>query len=187
MTIYGDLDVSLMKELPSGRKPIQTKKFEERERDEAYDLLRRELRIGRQAFVVYPLVEESEKMDLKDAESGYERLTEQLRPYKVDLIHGRMLPYEKDEAMDRFLRGETDVLVSTTVIEVGVDVPNATVMMIEHAERFGLSQLHQLRGRVGRGGEQSYCLLMAGEKRTDEGRSEERRVEEEWRADIGAR
>ena len=169
MTIYGDLDVSLMKELPSGRKPIQTKKFEERERDEAYDLLRRELRIGRQAFVVYPLVEESEKMDLKDAESGYERLTEQLRPYKVDLIHGRMLPYEKDEAMDRFLRGETDVLVSTTVIEVGVDVPNATVMMIEHAERFGLSQLHQLRGRVGRGGEQSYCLLMAGEKRTDEG------------------
>ena len=169
MTVYGDLDVSLMKELPSGRKPIETTRFEEGEREQAYDLLKRELRIGRQAFVVYPLVEESEKVDLKDAESGYERLTETLRPYKVDLIHGRMLPYEKDEAMDRFLRGETDVLVSTTVIEVGVDVPNATVMMIEHAERFGLSQLHQLRGRVGRGGEQSFCLLMAGVKRTDEG------------------
>jgi ATP-dependent DNA helicase RecG len=118
--------------------------------------------------VVYPLVDESEKMDLRDAETGFRELQERFRPYRVDMVHGQMLPYEKDEAMHRFKNGETDILVATTVIEVGVDVPNATVMMIEHAERFGLSQLHQLRGRVGRGAEQSYCILMADYKRTDE-------------------
>ncbi|MFW5972429.1 MAG: ATP-dependent DNA helicase RecG [Bacteroidota bacterium] len=167
MTLYGDLDVTLMKERPAGRKPIRTRLFMENDREHAYMLLLEQLREGRQAYVVYPLVEESEKVDLKDAETGYQRLTEQFRAYKVDIVHGRMLPYEKDEAMERFKSGETDILVSTTVIEVGVDVPNATVMMIEHAERFGLSQLHQLRGRVGRGADQSFCLLMTDHKKTD--------------------
>jgi len=168
MTLYGDLDVTVMDELPEGRKPIETVLRSEKGRDEAYRFVREQLREGRQCYVVYPLVEESEKLDLKDAETGYEKLTAEFRPYTVDLIHGRMLPYEKDEAMDRFVRGETNILVATTVIEVGVDVQNATVMMIEHAERFGLSQLHQLRGRVGRGAEQSYCILMADYKRSRE-------------------
>ncbi len=168
MTVYGDLDVSIMNERPAGRKPIQTLLRSEKRRGEVYQFLREQLREGRQAYVVYPLVEESEKLDLKDAENGYEQLQAEFRPYTVDLIHGRMFSYEKEEAMDRFKRGETDILVATTVIEVGVDVPNATIMMIEHAERFGLSQLHQLRGRVGRGGAQSYCLLMADYKRSPE-------------------
>lgn len=168
MTLYGDLDVSIMNERPAGRKPIQTRLVEGKEREKAYDFLKKQLREGRQAYVVYPLVDESEKLDLKDAESGFQELKTRFRPYKVDLVHGRMLPYEKEEAMDRFKSGETDILVATTVIEVGVDVPNASVMMIEHAERFGLSQLHQLRGRVGRGADQSYCLLMADYKRTAE-------------------
>jgi ATP-dependent DNA helicase RecG len=168
MTVYGDLDVSIMDEMPAGRKPINTKLFSEKRRGEMYDFLRKELRGGRQAYVVYPLVEESEKMDLKDAESGFEKLQVEFRPYKVDLVHGRMFSYEKEEAMDRFKNGETDVLVATTVIEVGVDVANATVMVVEHAERFGLSQLHQLRGRVGRDVTQSYCILMADYRRSPE-------------------
>lgn len=168
MTVYGDLDVTLIDEMPAGRKPIETKVFSEKQRDEMYGLLKKQLRAGRQAYVVYPLVEESEKLDLKDAESGYEKLKVQFRPYTVDLVHGRMFSYEKEEAMDRFTSGETDILVATTVIEVGVDVSNATVMVIEHAERFGLAQLHQLRGRVGRGGEQSYCFLMADYKKTQD-------------------
>jgi len=168
MTLYGDLDVSVMNERPAGRKPIKTTLRTEKRRGEVYEFVKAQLREGRQCYVVYPLVEESEKLDLKDAENGYHELQELFRPYRVDLIHGRMLPYEKDEAMDRFKRGETDILVATTVIEVGVDVPNATVMIIEHAERFGLSQLHQLRGRVGRGGDQSYCILMADYKRSQE-------------------
>lgn len=168
MTLYGDLDVTIMNERPAGRKPIQTMLRSEKRRGEVYAFIREQLREGRQCYVVYPLVEESEKLDLKDAETGFEQLTAEFRPYKVDLIHGRMLPYEKDEAMGRFKEGDTDILVATTVIEVGVDVPNATVMVIEHAERFGLSQLHQLRGRVGRGGEQSYCILMADYKRSAE-------------------
>lgn len=168
MTLYGDLDVTVMDELPAGRKPIETMLRSDKRRGEVYAFIKEQLREGRQAYVVYPLVEESEKLDLKDAESGYEKLVEEFRPYKVDLIHGRMFAYEKEEAMDRFKSGETDILVATTVIEVGVDVPNATVMVIEHAERFGLSQLHQLRGRVGRGGNQSYCVLMADYKRTAE-------------------
>ena len=168
MTVYGDLDVSIMDERPAGRKPIQTRLFTEKRREEAYAFIKDQLRAGRQAYVVYPLVEESEKLDLKDAESGAEALTELFRPYRVDLVHGQMFSYEKDDAMQRFKEGETDILVATTVIEVGVDVPNATVMVIEHAERFGLSQLHQLRGRVGRGADQSTCLLMADYKRSAE-------------------
>ncbi len=168
MTVYGDLDVTVIDERPAGRKPIQTKLYTEKRREEAYAFIKDQLREGRQAYVVYPLVEESEKLDLKDAETGFENLQERFRPYRVDLVHGRMFAYEKEEAMDRFKAGETDILVATTVIEVGVDVSNATVMVIEHAERFGLSQLHQLRGRVGRGADQSYCLLMADYKRSAE-------------------
>ena len=168
MTVYGDLDVSIMDEMPAGRKPINTRLFSEKRRGEMYDFLRAQLREGCQAYVVYPLVEESEKMDLKDAESGFEKLQVEFRPYKVDLVHGRMFSYEKEEAMDRFKNGETDILVATTVIEVGVDVANATVMVVEHAERFGLSQLHQLRGRVGRDVAQSYCILMADYRRSPE-------------------
>jgi ATP-dependent DNA helicase RecG len=168
MTLYGDLDVTIMNELPSGRKPIQTAVRGEKRRGEVYAFIKEELRAGRQAYVVYPLVEESEKLDLKDAESGHEQLTEAFRPYRVELVHGRMLPYEKEEAMQRFKDREADILVATTVIEVGVDVPNASIMLIEHAERFGLSQLHQLRGRVGRGADQSYCVLMVGNKKTAE-------------------
>ncbi|MEP0547760.1 MAG: ATP-dependent DNA helicase RecG [Rhodothermales bacterium] len=175
MTVYGDLDVSIMNERPAGRKPIDTRLYTEKRREEAYAFIKEQLRSGRQAYVVYPLVGESESetlADIKDAESGFEQLTELFRPYRVDLVHGQLFSYEKDEAMQRFKAGETDILVATTVIEVGVDVPNATVMVIEHAERFGLSQLHQLRGRVGRGADQSYCMLMADYKRSAE--SEER-------------
>jgi ATP-dependent DNA helicase RecG len=170
MTVYGDLDVTIIDELPAGRRPIETRLFSEARRDEMYAFLKERLREGRQAYVVYPLVEESEKLDLKDAESGFQTLRELLRPYTVDLVHGRMASSEKDEVMERFKAGETDVLVSTTVIEVGVDVPNATVMVIEHAERFGLSQLHQLRGRVGRGAEKSFCFLMPDYRQTTEAR-----------------
>ncbi len=171
MTVFGDLDVSIMNERPAGRKPIDTRLYTEKRREEAYAFIKEQLRSGRQAYVVYPLVGESESetlADIKDAESGFEQLTELFRPYRVDLVHGQLFSYEKDEAMQRFKAGETDILVATTVIEVGVDVPNATVMVIEHAERFGLSQLHQLRGRVGRGADQSYCLLMADYKRSAE-------------------
>ncbi|MEZ4701860.1 MAG: ATP-dependent DNA helicase RecG [Rhodothermales bacterium] len=168
MTLYGDLDVTVMNELPAGRKPIETWLRTEQRRGEVYAFIREQLREGRQCYIVYPLVDESEKLDLKDAESGFQHIIEEFRPYKAEMVHGRMLPYEKEEAMERFKQGEADILVATTVIEVGVDVPNATVMLIEHAERFGLSQLHQLRGRVGRGGEQSYCILMADFKRTAE-------------------
>ena len=171
MTVYGDLDVSAIDELPAGRKPIDTRVYSDKRRDEMLDFVKRQLREGRQAYVVYPLVEESESetlADVKDAENGAAELAEALRPYRVELVHGRMLAYEKEEAMDRFKGREADVLVATTVIEVGVDVPNATVMVIEHAERFGLAQLHQLRGRVGRGADQSYCFLMASYKRSAE-------------------
>lgn len=171
MTLYGDLDVSLMKELPAGRKPIRTAVRYDKSRDDVYRFIRAQLSEGRQCYVVYPLIEESEKLDLKDAESGFSALRETLAPHQVELLHGRMRTDEKDAVMGRFKRGETQVLVATTVVEVGVDVPNATLMLIEHAERFGLSQLHQLRGRVGRGGEQSYCILMADYRRTHEARA----------------
>lgn len=168
LTLYGDLEVSLIKELPGGRKPIRTQVLWEARRDELHALLARELGKGRQAYVVFPLVEESEKMDLKDAQSGFKNMQEAFPNYSVGLVHGKMPSEEKGESMRRFVSGETNILVATTVIEVGVDVPNATMMVIEHAERFGLSQLHQLRGRVGRGGNQSYCVLMADYRRTPE-------------------
>jgi ATP-dependent DNA helicase RecG len=168
MTLYGDLDVSKIDEMPPGRKPVETQLRAEKRRGEVYAFLRDKLEQGQQAYVVYPLVEESEKMDLKDAETGYENLREQFPDYTVGLVHGRMGSDQKENAMARFKDGTIDILVSTTVIEVGVDVPNATVMLVEHAERFGLSQLHQLRGRVGRSDQQSYCLLMAGYKRSQE-------------------
>jgi ATP-dependent DNA helicase RecG len=162
MTVYGDLDVSIIDALPPGRKPVRTFLFGESHRRRAYQILRDELRNKRQAYVVYPLVEESEKTDLQAAIQGAESLQNgEFKEFRVGLLHGRMKPAEKESVMTDFKAGRIHLLVATTVIEVGVDVPNATIMMIEHAERFGLAQLHQLRGRVGRAGHQSYCLLMA--------------------------
>lgn len=161
MTVYGDLDVSVIDELPPGRKPIQTWLRFDDNRNEVYRHLWREIQKGRQAYIVYPLIQESEKTDLKSAEEGYERIKGIFPGVGVSLVHGRMKPAEKDAQMQRFAGGETRILVATTVIEVGVNVPNASVMIIENAERFGLSQLHQLRGRVGRGAELSYCILMS--------------------------
>jgi ATP-dependent DNA helicase RecG len=167
MTAYGDLDVSVIDELPPGRTPIKTVVVGEDQRAGVYKGVEREVRAGRQVYVVYPLIEESEKMDLKDATRMYEHLRDRVFPtFEVGLLHGKMKTSEKDEVMRRFVAGEIQILVATTVVEVGVDVQNASVMVIEHAERFGLSQLHQLRGRVGRGAEQSYCVLLASEKRT---------------------
>jgi ATP-dependent DNA helicase RecG len=167
MTVYGDLDVSVIDELPPGRTPIETKVFGEDQRQEVKRLITREIKAGRQVYVVYPLVEESEKMDLKDATRRYEYLRDTVFPkLSVGLLHGKMKPAEKEKVMSAFVAGDIKILVSTTVIEVGVDVPNASVMIVEHAERFGLSQLHQLRGRVGRGAEKSYCILLTSDKRT---------------------
>ncbi|MGH9942276.1 MAG: ATP-dependent DNA helicase RecG [Pyrinomonadaceae bacterium] len=167
MTVYGDLDVSVIDELPPGRTPIKTVVVGEEQRAGVYKGVEREVRSGRQVYVVYPLIEESEKMDLKDATRMYEHLRDRVFPhFSLGLLHGRMKTIEKEEIMRRFVNNELQVLISTTVIEVGVDVPNASVMIIEHAERFGLSQLHQLRGRVGRGAEQSYCVLLASDKQT---------------------
>lgn len=161
MTLYGDLSVSIIDELPPGRKPVTTRRFSSSQRSRGYQLIERELREGRQAYVVYPLVEESEKSDLQAATVAAELFANEIFPdFKIGLLHGRMKTAEKDDVMGAFRRGEIHLLVATTVIEVGVDVPNATVMMIEHADRFGLSQLHQLRGRVGRGADKSYCLLI---------------------------
>ncbi len=162
MTVYGDLDVSVVDQMPPGRKAIRTFLYQEGQRRRAYQILKDELRTGRQAYVVYPLVEESEKIDLQAAIQGAEQLqAEDLTEFRVGLLHGRMKSEEKERVMAAFKRGQIQALVSTSVVEVGVDVPNATVMVIEHAERFGLAQLHQLRGRVGRNELQSYCLLMA--------------------------
>jgi ATP-dependent DNA helicase RecG len=162
MTVYGDLDVSVIDQMPPGRKPVRTFLLRDSQRGRAYQILRDELRSGRQAYVVYPLVEESEKTDLQAAMQGATQLQAgELAEFRVGLVHGRMKSEDKERVMALYKNREIDVLVSTTVVEVGVDVPNATVMMIEHAERFGLAQLHQLRGRVGRSGHQSYCLLMA--------------------------
>ncbi|MDT4896399.1 MAG: ATP-dependent helicase RecG [Acidobacteriota bacterium] len=167
MTAYGDLDVSVIDELPPGRTPIKTVVVGEDQRAGVYKGVEREVRQGRQVYVVYPLVEESEKVDLKDATRMFEQLRDRVFPhFTIGLLHGKMKTGEKDEVMRRFVAGEIQVLVATTVIEVGVDVPNASLMVIEHAERFGLSQLHQLRGRVGRGAEQSYCVLLASDKKT---------------------
>jgi len=167
MTVYGDLDVSIIDELPPGRTPIETLVFGEDQRQEVKKLITREVKAGRQVYVVYPLVEESEKMDLKDATRRYEYLRDTVFPrLSVGLLHGKMKPTEKEKVMSAFVAGEIKILVSTTVIEVGVDVPNASVMIVEHAERFGLSQLHQLRGRVGRGAEKSYCILLTSDNKT---------------------
>ncbi len=165
LTIHGDLDVSQIDELPPGRKAIQTTVLGGRERADAYDLIRREIAQGRQVYIVLPLVEESEKLDLRSAIEEHSRLQETIFPeFTVGLLHGRLSSADKDASISAFREKQTQILVSTTVVEVGVDVPNATVMLIEHAERFGLSQLHQLRGRVGRGGDQSFCLLMTSSK-----------------------
>ena len=167
MTVYGDLDVSVIDELPPGRTPVKTVVVGEDKRDGVYKGIEREINLGRQVYIVYPLIEESEKMDLKAATKMFEELRDKIFPQlKVGLLHGKMKGAEKEEIMQRFVRGETNILISTTVIEVGVDVPNASLMIIEHAERFGLSQLHQLRGRVGRGAEQSFCVLLTGDKKT---------------------
>ncbi|NJR49428.1 MAG: ATP-dependent DNA helicase RecG [Leptolyngbyaceae cyanobacterium CSU_1_3] len=165
LTLHGDLDVSQIDELPPGRKAIKTTALVGRDRPHAYDLIRREIAQGRQVYVVLPLVEESEKLDLKSAIEEHQELQEKVFPdFQVGLLHGRMTSAEKDAAITQFRDNQTQILVSTTVVEVGVDVPNATVMLIEHADRFGLSQLHQLRGRVGRGASQSFCLLMSSSK-----------------------
>ncbi|MDX2248369.1 MAG: ATP-dependent DNA helicase RecG [Bacteroidia bacterium] len=170
MTLYGDVDVSIIDELPPGRQPIKTMVFGESKRLEVFGFIRRELEAGRQAYVVYPLVEESEKVDLLAAEKGHELLERHFSGFRVGIVHGRMNSEVKEFEMARFVKKETHILVSTTVIEVGVDVSNASLMLIENAERFGLSQLHQLRGRVGRGQYQSYCVLMAGHKLSADGK-----------------
>ena len=173
MTLYGDLEVSVIDELPPGRQPIRTYHYFDSMRLKMFGFLRQEIAKGRQVYIVYPLIKESEKMDYKDLYDGYESITRDfpLPKYRTTVCHGKMKPADKDAAMAQFKRGEADILIATSVIEVGVDVPNATVMVIESAERFGLSQLHQLRGRVGRGGEQSYCILMSGDKLSKEGRA----------------
>lgn len=162
MSLYGDLDISVIDELPAGRKPIMTVHRRDKDRLGLFGFIKTEIKKGRQVYIVYPLIEESEKLDYKDLMDGYESITRAfpLPDYAVSIVHGKMKPEDKDFEMQRFVKGETQILVGTTVIEVGVNVPNASVMVIESAERFGLSQLHQLRGRVGRGAEQSYCVLM---------------------------
>lgn len=164
MTLYGDLDVSVIDQLPAGRKPIKTIHKFDAHRLEVNEFLRKQIQSGRQVYVVYPLIEESEKLDLKDLMDGYESICRAFPEIAVSILHGKMKPDAKDFEMGRFAKGETSIMVATTVIEVGVDVPNASVMVIENAERFGLSQLHQLRGRVGRGAEQSFCVLMTNYK-----------------------
>lgn len=173
MTLYGDLDVSVIDELPPGRRPIQTFHYTDSARLRLWGFLKKQIALGRQVYIVYPLIQESEAMDYKDLTDGYEAVSRDfpLPQYVTEICHGKMKPADKEASMARFKSGEAHILVATSVIEVGVDVPNATVMVIESAERFGLSQLHQLRGRVGRGGEQSYCILMSGEKLSKESRA----------------
>lgn len=167
MTVYGDLDVSVIDELPPGRKPIQTVHYRQTDRGRLFQGIRYQLQLGRQVYVVYPLIKENEKLDLQDLQTGYNQLVDIFKEYRVGMVHGKMKSAEKESAMAAFKSGETQILVSTTVIEVGVNVPNASVMVIENAERFGLAQLHQLRGRVGRGAEQSYCILMTKDHLTE--------------------
>ena len=184
MTLYGDLDISIIDELPAGRKPIRTVHFFENQRLRAFGLMREEIAKGRQVYIVYPLIKESEKMDLLNLEAGLEALQREfpLPQFKISIVHGKMPVKDKDFEMQRFIKGETQIMVATTVIEVGVNVPNASVMIIENAERFGLSQLHQLRGRVGRGAEQSFCILLSSNKLSKEGR---RRLETMVRTNDG--
>lgn len=170
MTLYGDLDISVIDELPKGRKPIKTVHRYDSHRLQVNQFMREQIRQGRQIYVVYPLIEESEKLDLKHLMDGYESICRAFPEYAISIVHGKMKPDARTYEMDRFIRGETMIMVATTVIEVGVDVPNASVMIIENAERFGLLQLHQLRGRVGRGADQSYCILMTSSRLSTESR-----------------
>jgi ATP-dependent DNA helicase RecG len=170
MTLYGDLDVSVIDELPPGRKPIQTIHQFDNRRPSLYAGIRKQIAEGRQVYIVYPLIKESEKIDLKNLEEGFEALREVFPEFRMSKVHGKMKAKEKEEEMQRFVSGETQILVATTVIEVGVNVPNASVMVILDAQRFGLSQLHQLRGRVGRGADQSYCILVTNYKLSEETR-----------------
>jgi ATP-dependent DNA helicase RecG len=171
MTLYGDLDVSVIDELPAGRKPIVTVHRFDANRLKVFEFIRDQVKIGRQVYIVYPLIEESETMDYKDLTDGYESVARAFPEFQISIVHGRMKAEEKDYEMQRFIKKETQIMVATTVIEVGVNVPNASVMVIESAERFGLSQLHQLRGRVGRGADQSYCILMSGFKLSKDART----------------
>ncbi len=173
MTLYGDLDVSVIDELPPGRKPVKTVHYFDSKRLRVFGFIKEQIALGRQIYIVYPLIKESETMDYKDLEDGLESISRAfpVPKYSISVVHGKMKPVEKDKAMDLFVRKQTQIMVATTVIEVGVDVPNASVMIIESAERFGLSQLHQLRGRVGRGADQSYCILMTGHKLTTDART----------------
>ncbi|WP_138990089.1 ATP-dependent DNA helicase RecG [Larkinella sp. C7] len=171
MTLYGNLDLSVIDELPAGRKPIKTVHRYDTHRLEVFGFIRQQIEQGRQIYIVYPLIEESEKLDFKDLMDGHESITRAFPNHPIGVLHGRMTGYDKDFEMDRFVKGETKIMVATTVIEVGVNVPNASVMVVESAERFGLAQLHQLRGRVGRGAEQSYCILMTDYKLSKETRT----------------
>lgn len=173
MTLYGDLDYSVIDELPPGRKSIKTYHYYDKDRYKVFGFIKKQIDLGRQVYIVYPLIEESETLDLKDLTDGYESIKRSfpMPQYQVSIVHGRMKAVDKDFEMQRFAKGKTQIMVATTVIEVGVNIPNATVMIIENAERFGLSQLHQLRGRVGRGGDQSYCILMTSYKMTTEGKT----------------
>jgi ATP-dependent DNA helicase RecG len=178
LSMYGDVDLSEIREMPPGRKPAQTTVVPPHARDQAYEFVRQQVQEGRQAFVICPLIEESDKLEVRSAVQEYERLRTEVFPdLRVELLHGRMPAREKEERMQRFATGQADVLVSTSVVEVGVDVPNATVMMIEGAERFGLAQLHQFRGRVGRDRYDSFCLLLQGSP-DDEGSARLRAVAE---------
>jgi ATP-dependent DNA helicase RecG len=170
MTLYGDLDVSVIDELPAGRKPIKTVHRYDEHRLQVFGFMREQIKAGRQAYIVYPLIEENDKLDFKDLMDGYESVSRAFPECQISIVHGKMKPKDKDYEMQRFLKKETQIMVATTVIEVGVNVPNASVMVIENTERFGLAQLHQLRGRVGRGAEQSYCILMSKKKLSKEGR-----------------
>ena len=170
MTIYGDLDVSVIDELPPGRKPIQTIHKFDNQQTSLYHGIRQQIALGRQVYIVFPLIKESEKMDLQNLEEGFEALRIAFPEFQLSKVHGKMKPAEKEAEMQRFVNGETQILVATTVIEVGVNVPNASVMVILEAQRFGLSQLHQLRGRVGRGADQSYCILVTSYKLSAETR-----------------
>ena len=172
MTLYGDLDYSVIDELPPGRQKIKTYHYYDSGRLRVFEFIKKQIKSGRQAYIVYPLIKESETLDLKDLMDGYESVSRDfpLPDYSISIVHGKMKAADKEIEMQRFINSETQIMVSTTVIEVGVDVPNASVMIIENAERFGLSQLHQLRGRVGRGADQSFCILMTGNKVTNEGK-----------------
>ncbi len=179
MTVYGDLDISVIDEMPPGKKPVKTKVFYEKERPRVYEIIRKEVAKGNQVFIVYPLVEESEALDLKDASRMAGHLQNDIFPeLRIGLIHGRMKGQEKDDIMQSFNEGRLDILVSTTVIEVGIDIPQASLMVIEHAERFGLAQLHQLRGRVGRSDIPSYCVLMTDYRGSENARKRLRIMEQ---------